>query len=606
MVSRRNFISIILMMSVLLFMFRFSQFIKESASNYKVNDYASSKEEVLSGANQWEKENPGTPLQDKGYILLVTNGDEQLTNIVKQWCCYSKRILKCDSQISAEFSDSKLPELILLDAAGIEIQENIPVIESVLKTGVPVVFCNLPDPKIIQDSAKLKEILGIREVRANQTLVGGIHLFDGFFLGGEVLYKAETEKEIARQDLNLQIPWYVLGKGTKAYMMGLKENEVKSKEEYPALIWRNDYRGTKVFAVCDEYMSSLIGMGILEGFSYEINAYNLSPVVNARNVFIANFPSFANENRAELEHMYSRTPRAVFRDIMWPSIAAMTENNKLRLSCFFNPQYEYSDYENPEREELVFYLQQLKILDSEAGISVSYKKNVPLETVLATDDAFFVDSGLGYQYKTVYAEHKEINDILTYAENSETYRELTSIVTGYEEGMPVVSYLCDDVTLQSAIGRAERYTYTDDLTNRSILTVMGYSGVRIDLQDAIWPQQISHQWQNYYDDISRNIYTYWTKGLGFENTTVSESDRRIRKFLSLDYETKREQDKITLEISGNVSETYFLLRTHEEKIRDIRGGEYVEIDKNAYLITAKEAHVEVMVEPMSLEEQVAK
>ena len=47
MVSLRNFFSIMLMMAVILFMFQFSQIIKEHESNYDVNPYMSA--EKLSG-----------------------------------------------------------------------------------------------------------------------------------------------------------------------------------------------------------------------------------------------------------------------------------------------------------------------------------------------------------------------------------------------------------------------------------------------------------------------------------------------------------------------------------------------------------------------------
>lgn len=49
-------------------------------------------------------------------------------------------------------------------------------------------------------------------------------------------------------------------------------------------------------------------------------------------------------------------------------------------------------------------------------------------------------------------------------------------------------------------------------------------------------------------------------------------------------------------------EAWFVLRTHDEKIVAITGGEYKELEKNAYLITVKEAVVEIEVEPLTLKE----
>ena len=39
MISRRNFLIILLMMGVLLFMFQFSQLVKENGNDYETNEY---------------------------------------------------------------------------------------------------------------------------------------------------------------------------------------------------------------------------------------------------------------------------------------------------------------------------------------------------------------------------------------------------------------------------------------------------------------------------------------------------------------------------------------------------------------------------------------
>ena len=57
MVSRRNFISICIMMAVLLFMLQFSQVIKENGSDYSVNEYMET--EVPSGDKRWRADGAG-------------------------------------------------------------------------------------------------------------------------------------------------------------------------------------------------------------------------------------------------------------------------------------------------------------------------------------------------------------------------------------------------------------------------------------------------------------------------------------------------------------------------------------------------------------------
>lgn len=53
-----------------------------------------------------------------------------------------------------------------------------------------------------------------------------MHLFSGFFLGGEQIYEAQNKEDEKRQDLDHNIPWYVTGAGTKTYLVGTLTDEV--------------------------------------------------------------------------------------------------------------------------------------------------------------------------------------------------------------------------------------------------------------------------------------------------------------------------------------------------------------------------------------------
>ena len=63
----------------------------------------------------------------------------------------------------------------------------------------------------------------------------GIHLYSGFLLGGEAIYKADTDEEEKNQDMDLVFPWYHLTNGTKIYMKGMLEDSEIDVQEYPPL-----------------------------------------------------------------------------------------------------------------------------------------------------------------------------------------------------------------------------------------------------------------------------------------------------------------------------------------------------------------------------------
>ncbi len=606
MISRRKFFSIFLMMAVVFVMFQFSQIVIDKSGEFDINAFASKDTEVLSGEEAWQGNGDNYLLNENGYILYISPKESDIDNIITQWCTYTKRdYVKKTSLENLELS-SELPELILLDGANLDYGINCKWLMELTEYKVPLVFCTIPDSFTIKVTTNLRSVLGIKEVRALETEVEGIYLFEDFFLGGEAIYKAETEEEQKRQDMDLTVPWYITTAGTKTYMVGMKDDKIVKREQFPSLIWRNYYNGTFICVMCGDYMSELAGLGILDAFVYELNPYQIYPVVNAQNIVIANFPGFAEENADKIMELYSRGPGQTFQDVMWPSIASMASTNNIKLSCLFNPQFDYTDENYPAAEPVEFYLRQLKQINAEAGYSLKYKETVDYQTVLKEDEGFFDILDSAYAYKTMYAEEEDLGNILSEYEDNTLLKEINTISMKYSKEYPVLSYLDNNITLQSSIGDARKHSYMDNFTSKSIQTALGYTNVLLDLHPSLWPTSIQDQWQYLYDDMSSNVHTYWSGGLGFESSTLSESDRKVRSFLNLDFKHNRADDCIVLEATGFGQEAYFLLRTHDEKIVSMSGGTYYELEQNVYLIKLLEPRVEINVKTLTLEEQGAK
>jgi len=610
MVTFRKYLGVVIMMAMLFVIFVFSVQINEQGSYYDLNEY--SEDMRVSGADRFLMSD------GENTVLLIGKENEELVNVVEQWCLYTKREM---AQISrpAEYEewlkDARIPSLILLDGAGIEFEADYTDLLLLTEQEVPLVFCTLPDAEQIAASETLCEILGILSVMPQMAQVEGVRLYDGFFLGGEADYIAKTEEEEKRQDMDLTVPWYLLRGGTKTYMVGtMEEEDVKvpmglSEEEegvsgyFPKLIWRNSYPKCTVFAVNGEYMSSLAGLGILSAFCYETEEYEIYPVINAQNILIQNYPNFSAENEEKLVELYSRNPQMIFQGIMWPSISAMAKSNELKLSCFFNPQYDYTDSIGTQGSEVDFYLRQLREINSEAGMAVSYSEDSAFDVMLADDEWFYNSLNSNYSYQMLFAYGKDLATVSENLGKENMFRNVVTIGSEYEPGDNLVSYLTDDVTLQRITGNAEECSYMDDFVSRSIQTALLYSNVLLDLHNAVWPQEEDHEWQNLYDEMASNVESYWAKRWDFEQTTLSESDIRVRTLLNLDYRHEKTGNDIILHVENTETESYFLLRMHDEKIGSITGGTYEKLEQNSYLIKAKEATVKISLEPVSLKEQ---
>lgn len=602
MVSRRNFFSIIVMMAVLLFMFQFSQVIKENDSDFDINSYAL--EEIVPNDPKWLPD----VMENDNFVVFCGSENGAVYPVVEQWCIYTKRGLVVYEALEDYGMDmDNLPEAFLIDSSEIDLAEQFSVLSGLTENGITLIFCNLPEAAKIKGNQRLCGLLGIGQVPSERIEVEGIHLFPGFLLGGEIWYMTTKEDEVKNQDLNLSVPWYITLGGTKAYMVGILEEllrEEEAKNEYfPPLIWRNSYGQSKVFVVNGDYLSDMTGLGILDAMMYEADAYALYPVVNAQNAIVTNYPEFAGENDSVMMELYSRNMAAVQRDICWPDLATLIERNKLKLTCLMAPQYHYQDALEPEGATVSFYLQQLKENGGEAGMSLDFGEGITLAEKLTRDESFYSSLENRYVYTSAFAEQKAFEQMGGTLLETGLLENIRTVASDFSRQEPVVSWYAGTdeneatagrrpVTLQGVTSDVKTHTYSNDLYVRSLETALGYSNIRIDMHDVLWPGSEEDQWENMYDSMASNLNTYWKAFSGFEQTTLTESDRRIRTFLNLDYRDERVGDCIHLEVSG-AEEGWFLLRVHGEEIESADGAEYEEIENGAYLLHVTEAQAEI-------------
>lgn len=608
MVSRRIFFSICIMMAVLLFMLQFSQVIKENGNIYNVNEYMET--EVLSGAERWRAKEPAAgefpETAEPGYVVFVGNLDEPVGRVVSQWCDYTKRAHVAAAGLDKlKLWEERLPDLVLIDSGAIDFERETADLIRLTREGMSLVFCNLPDSKVIEGNAGLQKLLGISKVMDNAVTVQGIQMFSGLLLGGEALYKVQKQGDEEFQDFQLEVPWYKTASGTKTYMVGLMElsddadeEDSITREDIPALIWRNSYENAMVFAVNGDYLADWTGLGLLDAFVYEMAPYQLYPVINARNTVVANYPNFTAENEDRLYEIYSRSPEGLYRDVMWPGISAVSERFGLRLTCFLMPRYFYAEGPEASDDDLVFYLQQLKEIRAEAGITLEYAGDVTLKEKLERDESFFQTLEGNYRFGAYYVG-AEIPRELNHQLSSSALEHIRTLICSDKEEHPLVSYYTDEVTLQCITVDAEEYTYSKDLQMRSIATALGYTNVLMDMANVTWPKSQEDQWEHYFDAVSSNVGTYWSRFQEFSATALTESDARVRSFLNLSFQEFREGDKITLKVENAGGEAWFVLRTHEEIIVGMEGGTFEEIEEDFYLLHVLDEQVKIKLQNAS-------
>lgn len=602
MVSKRKFFSIATRMFVLFFLFQFSMVLRDSKNTYDIN--SSLTEKKADGENQWtpSDSNSTTVIGADSSVVFVGNENGDMGTAISRWCTYAKRkLISCKSVSTYKADDKNLPEMMILESEKYADGDNLTTLETLEKKGVIIVFGCLENAKNIQNNKALMKFLGIQKVVAEETHLAGVKLFEGLLLGGEVTYNTSKDKEEKkRQDLELDVPWYQVGSGTKTYMVGLideKTGKNVENEDLPTIIWRNGIDYGSVFAVVGDYMKDSTALGLLDGMRAEALQYTIYPIVNAQNLSMVNFPVFADENNTEMLKLYSQSVTGIARDIMWPALISVVEKSDMKMTCFIQPQADYTDDTEPKSGNLEFYLKQMKEQSAEAGISLEYQKLDKAEDKVTKDTEFFENERINYRFGAAFAKEKDLKGILKDTDSG-LLGDVGTLVCDYTENQPVVSYYSDSVTLQTVTSDGMNYAYSDDIRMRSIQTALGYTNVMLDMYDIFWPQEKTDRWEVMQKRFSSNLLTYWKNFRDFDSTTLSESNARIRTFLNLAYSQSREDNTITLQTSEAGS--WFILRTHGEEIDEIDGGSQTEIEADTYLICAEDTTVKIRLKEQEL------
>lgn len=601
MVSRRNYITIILLMGIIFFLFFFMGSAKDRWNDYQNNAYIEENDGLPTADSAWNgKEEDGSEKQRDSVIYL---GDLELDaagDTIRQWCVYSKRTVRAYTSL-AEWTGlrEETPEVLLINPDYLKTDADSKILKDLAKRGVSMIFCHLPEPEVLQAESQLRELLGIKKVAAASWQLEGIKLFGGFLLGGEVHYIAETPEDAKKQDMDLTVPWYQLASGTKTYMVGVLEEgqmETVKNEQLPALLWRASYEDAKVFAVNGAYLEDVSGVGILSAMMAELHSYELYPVVNAQSLGIINGPDLTSENEKRMKQLYSRSTRMLLRDVVFPGLAATSEVFSFPMTCLMTTKMNGADSEQPASGDLEYYLRYLNEQNAEMGISLLSGDGEALAARAEEISGLLTKNGITYQYGVLYAEEEKLGETVALLGKKEGIPALKSVNTVISESTGaynLLDYIDNTTTIQGRTNNGARHTYMDDFRLRAMETGLAYSNIFLDMKQVVYPKTEDDYWENLSVEFSSNLNTYWKPFRVFDRIVLSESDKRVRKFLALDYADSRSGDTVELEVSGFEEEAWFVLRTHGEVIEQIEGASWDKIEQNAYLLTVTEPHVTI-------------
>lgn len=617
MVSRRNYFTVVTMMLVVFFLCMFINNLKEVWNDYSVNSYAEDASGYPSQVNIYlpggsgEAEQPqsteggeseGETIVSRRKVICIGEPDGAFSDMVREWVTYTKRdIAQYPSLASFEEGEKEMdsPEMLVIDPDSVnwEQEDELRFLMECVEHEIHLIFSRLPEMSVIENSEQARNLLGIKNIARKEIRVEGLHMYGGFLLGGEKVYHAVDEREKKYQDLELVFPWYRLEAGVKVYMKGIPEEEEIKPESYPAVIWRKSFGTAYVFAVNGGYMEGMTGIGLLSAMSADMYSYELYPVVNAQSMVFAGYPSLADENRETMDAYYSRSVKQVFQEILWPSITTTLLDHEFGLTCMLAPQFDYQDNAFPDSGQFKYYLKIFNEQSVETGLHGFDRTRTLPAGKLAEDQAFLSEALASYRFSSFYAGNLS-REKIEGALQEEVLSSVKTVVTEpEEENLEAVGFLSEQVTEQTTTGDGLNYSYRSDLQVRGMETALGYLNISFDLTRVAYPKEEEDLWENLAIEFSRTIGAYGEDFSGFEGTTVSECDAHIRRFLGLDYMDSRTDDRIRLQTNDTGGTVWFLLRTHNEKIKEMEGGDWKELEEDVYLIEVEDRDAEITLEP---------
>lgn len=623
MISRRNFFSITILMVTMLFLCMCLNNLKDSWNDYAVNRYTETAENYPSNINIYvpegsreknpEEQAAGTDkreaVSDRNKVVCIGDMDQMSMRAAENWVTYTKRDIAGYPALSAYesvWNEENLPEMLVLDSSCVdwEIGEEIDFLNLCLEKGVHLVFCNLPDVSVIKENGQVRELFGIQKVLEDETTVADLYLREGFLLGGQTFYREKADSDADTMLPGSEafpgertFPWYLPSSGTKVYMKGVPEGMDMQEEQCPIVIWRKSSGTAYVFAVNGGLMEGPEGMGLLSAMSAEMHSYEIYPVLNAQNMILTGYPSLADENAAEMERLYSRSVKQVFQETLWPNILVALQKQEYKATCMLTPQYDYSDDAAPDGRQLEYYLKIFNERAVETGWTAQNVSGIPLTEKLEEDHRFFQDVLGGYDMVSFYAGGLE-DEQITKALGAELLASAKTVVRDYDEAESgLVGFLSEDVTVQSTLGDGLEYTYKNDFRFKCMETALGYFSVSFDMSRVAYPDDDESAWERLSRNLATTIDTYGRLFGGFARTTTAECDMHIRQFLALDYSHSRTDDRIRLEVKGIDGSAWFILRTHNEAIREMEGGSWQELEEGAYLIEVAQSDVTLTLGP---------
>jgi hypothetical protein len=526
---------------------------------------------------------PDKNLHNKMAVAIVADKIEDIDTIILiEWCLYHKYLYKVYSSLPSidEINDY---DMLLFGAISLS-SADCEILYDYADMGKTMIFTKLPDYELIKSCKQLANFFGIEKAVSRKVVADGFKIFSNYMIGGEKIY----------ENSKFSLPYFYLSPGYEVYCVGLFDNQKElgiENKELPPLLWRTRTGNSFVFVVNGQIFKGAPLLGILTGFMAQEKECFLYPIVNAQTISLLNYPYLSNENEEKIKEIYSRSADDLARDILWPNIVQILKNYKSPFNFFTATQLDYWDRVEANINYLDFYYREIGKMSGSMGLSLDQVSQANLDYILNENYSFYKENNIDSNFRYLYLGEFNNNEIKEKL-NNDFLKNISMVMSNYKRGDKLIDFIDNDVLSIKFNLCGYKHDTIDDLQMICIENALGMCNMKVDIGPVIFPDSSLDWWNNLSLTWSKKD-TYFKKFSYFDMVSISDLEKRVRRFLALDFTYEYLHDKLNIRIKNFDEEAFFILCIYDKTIEDIINGEAKEIAANTYLIKAVDEKVHI-------------
>ncbi len=607
MISNRSYLTIIMLFVTIFTLFMFigisSNTITDQGTNRRVLEQVriKQKDTLTSDSLNMDITDPNKEVsgskvsyaQNKLTVaILAESQDDVVTKLLVEWCVYNKYLYQIHTALPKKEDITKYKLILFgdIDFSGMDYER----LYDYAKLGKTMIFTKLPNHQIIHSDQKLADFFGIKDLVNQKVVADGIQIFPNFMIGGSRTYQKDDYFG-SKDDTTVSIPYYKLSAGYDIYAVGLLDNQKErgiENKDLPPLLWRAKTENSFVFVVNGDIFKGMSLLGVLTSFMTQEKECYLYPIVNAQTISLVGYPYFSDENEQTIQQIYSRSSEALGRDILWPNIVHILKNYGVSFNFFAASQLDYLDEVGPKQDYIDYYLTEINKLPGDMGLSLGQVSKMDLDQIVEKNNVFFSESLPEYEFTALYSGNYE-TDLIKDKLKHQLLDKISLVISDYKQGDKLLSFLDEDTLSVKFNLNGYQHETLDDLQMSFIQNSLGMCNMKVDINRVIYPKDSLDEWNNL-SLIWSSGQTYFNDYSEFDMVSMYELEKRVRRFLALDFIYEYKKDEIDIQIDNFDEEAYFILSIYDKSIHTAMNAEVSRIAANTYLVKATASDVRLL------------